>query len=157
MPLVARSVPNASYTIIGDGSDLVSLKSLARRMGVAERVQFAGRVDDDALFRAYRECDVFALPSAKEGFGLVFIEAMAARKPVVAARAGGTGEVVLDGETGALVDYANVRELADQLIALLNDGERRRRMGAAGRCRVEERFTFKRYVERVAELMAIEN
>lgn len=157
LPLVVDRFPNVSYKIVGNGNDVGRLQSLMSRTGVERHVQLMGALDDSALFRAYKECDVFVLPSAKEGFGLVFIEAMAAGKPVIAARAGGAGEVVLHADTGLLIDYGNVRELADQLRVLLNNVELRRRMGVAARRRVEEQFTFDRYVTRVAELIGTAN
>jgi glycosyltransferase involved in cell wall biosynthesis len=154
MVQVLKRVPGAIYTVVGSGRDVVRLMALADHLGVSEHVHFAGRLDESALGRAYQNCDVFALPSAKEGFGIVFLEAMAAGKPVIAARAGGVPEVVSDGITGVLIDYGDAVALADVLVGLLKDAGRRRRLGVCGRRRVATHFTFEHYVKRLAELAA---
>ena len=89
MPAVLQTVPAARLRIVGTGSDLPRLKELAARLGVADSVEFAGFVDDEHLRAAYRDCALFALTSSGEGFGIVFLEAMAHGKPCLGARAGG--------------------------------------------------------------------
>lgn len=116
------------------------LEAIARALGVADRVAFAGhREDAAAVLGAF---DVFVVPSLFEPFGRVVIEAMAASRPVVASRAGGVPEIVLDGETGLLVPPGDDAALAEAVLALLGDEERARRLGAAGRRRVAEAFTL---------------
>ena len=115
------------------------LRAEAERLGVAKRVVFAGyRGDVPALLAG---CDVFCLPSSAEGLPLVVLEAMAHGRPVVATPAGGTAELVVDGETGILVPPADASALADALRSLLADPERARRMGEAGRRRVLAEFS----------------
>lgn len=116
------------------------------------RVVFAGYRDDvPALLSG---CDVFCLPSAMEGLPLVVLEAMAQGKPVVATAVGGTPELVVDGETGILVPPGDVAALARALDGLLRDPERARRMGEAGRSRVEREFTLAASTARVLSLYA---
>lgn len=134
------ALPALRYTVVGEGDALPSLQALAARLGVADRVRFLGRVSDERRAEELRRCDVFALPSAGEGFGIVYLEAMAYGKPCVAARVGGAPEVVLDGQTGLVVPPA-VGPLREALSAL-SDGALRRRLGRAGRARVAERFTY---------------
>jgi phosphatidyl-myo-inositol dimannoside synthase len=153
MPRVLDCIPNATHTVIGSGNDVGRLQSITRRLGIDKHVRFVGPASDAALTKAYGSCDLFALPSAKEGFGLVYLEAMAAGKPVVAARAGGTSEVVVDGMTGLLVDYGDVAALTNALVRLLSNRRLRADMGDAGRTRVEDEFSFDRYVARLSELL----
>jgi glycosyltransferase involved in cell wall biosynthesis len=128
------------------------LRAEAERLGVAGRVVFAGyRSDVPALLAG---CDVFCLPSSKEGLPLVVLEAMAQGKPVVATAVGGTPELVLDGVTGLLVPPGDARALADALGALLADPARARRLGEAGRERVLREFSADAAAERVLELYA---
>lgn len=115
LPAVRQSVPGTRLQIIGSGGDLPRLVKLAAQRGVADSVEFAGFVDDQKLRAAYRNCTFFALPSYSEGFGLVFLEAMARGKPCLGARAGATPEII-DQTAGVLVTYGNVHQIADQLI-----------------------------------------
>ena len=132
------------------GAYEAELRADAERHGVAGRVLFAGyRSDVPALLAG---CDVLCLPSRIEGLPLVVLEAMAQARPVVATAVGGTPEVVVDGETGFLVPPDDVEALADALARVLDDPERARRMGEAGRARVEREFSLAAAAERVLSL-----
>jgi glycosyltransferase involved in cell wall biosynthesis len=111
LPLIRRGYPTARLRIVGQGDDLPRLTALATRLGVSGSVDFLGPIDDEALRAEYAACDMFALPSRREGFGLVYLEAMTHGKPCIAARAGGAPEVVNDS-VGALVEYGNLADLA---------------------------------------------
>ena len=115
MPAVRQIVPATRLRIVGTGSDLPRLKELAVRLGVADSVEFVGFVDDEHLREAYRDCALFALPSSSEGFGIVFLEAMAHGKPCLGARAGAVPEII-DGSSGVLVDSGDIPQLATQLV-----------------------------------------
>lgn len=118
MPGILAGSARAHLRIVGDGDDLDRLRDLARGLGLAEAVSFTGRVDDSALRAEYAACDLFALPSAKEGFGLVYLEAMAWGKPCIAARAGGAPEVV-DDTVGRLVEYGDLAGIAKAVADLV--------------------------------------
>jgi glycosyltransferase involved in cell wall biosynthesis len=118
MPLVRREYPTARLRIVGTGDDQPRLVALAQRIGVAGSVDFTGPIDDEALRAEYAACDLFALPSRKEGFGLVYLEAMAYGKPCIGARAGGVPEVI-DDTVGRLVEYGNIPDLADAVCELV--------------------------------------
>lgn len=139
---LAPSFPDALFVIAGEGDDRNRLEALAREHGVSDRVAFKGGVTDRELIELYRNCDVFSMPSSQEGFGIVFLEAMAFKKPVIGGNHGGTPEVILDNETGFLVEHGDVAALAEKIGILLRDPELCKRMGEAGRRRVEENFTF---------------
>jgi glycosyltransferase involved in cell wall biosynthesis len=118
LPLIRREFPSARLRIVGKGDDQPRLAALAARPGAAGSVDFLGPIDDESLRAEYAACDLFALPSRKEGFGLVYLEAMVYGKPCIGARAGGTPEVISD-EAGALVEYGNLTDLAAAVTDLI--------------------------------------
>lgn len=123
----------------GDGWYETQLHQLAAELGVQEDVLFVGRQDNP--FPMFDAMDVLVLPSnVREGFGMVLVEAMARRKPVVGSRIGGIPEVVQEGVTGFLVPPGNDVVLADTILRLADDSELAYRMGLAGRQRVEQFF-----------------
>ena len=145
LPAVIQEIPTIQYYVIGDGTDLERHKALAKERGVDDRVHFLGSVNASMLHAYYRACDVFVMPSAGEGFGIVYLEAMSHGKPVVAARSGAAPEVVLDGITGRLVAYGSKEQLADVLMELCLDPKQRHRLGSAGHRRLHDNFTFKHF------------
>ena len=118
MPAVSGKIPSARLRIVGRGDDLPRLLELARQLGVAESVDFLGYVDDARLRDELRSCRLFALPSRKEGFGLVFLEAMAHGRPCLGARAGGIPEVI-SPESGMLADYGDALGIARAAVEAL--------------------------------------
>lgn len=153
---VALTIPDVHYVVVGDGSDLARHKALATELGVADRVEFTGSVSDATLRAHYRDCDVFVLPSAAEGFGFVFLEAMHYAKPIIAANSGATPEVVRDQETGLLVEYGDIEQLANAITSLCRDAGLRRRLGAAGKIRLHENFTFDQFRQRFGKIVSHE-
>ncbi|MEN9936589.1 MAG: hypothetical protein RLZZ387_3168 [Chloroflexota bacterium] len=134
MPLVRRDVPGARALIVGDGPEHAALLRLHAELGLRDATWLLGAVpDDDDLARMYQRADVFCLPSVQEGFGIVFLEAMASGLPVVATRSAAIPEVVPDGLAGTLVPPGDVDALAGALVALLQCPRRRARLGALGR------------------------
>ena len=101
---LAEEIPNIAYLIVGDGSDRSRLEDEARRLGVAERVIFAGRVDEERKADHYRLADAFVMPGRGEGFGIVYLEALACGVPVVGSVLDGSRDALLDGRLGVLVD-----------------------------------------------------
>jgi glycosyltransferase involved in cell wall biosynthesis/GT2 family glycosyltransferase len=134
----------ARVRIAGDGPERASLEALARRLGVAEHVEYLGWVADASDFWA--SCDVAVVPShqAVESFGLAALEAMACGRPVVATRNGGLAELVADGESGFLVPPGDTGALAAALRAYEEDPQLRAAHGAAARARCEARFDIAR-------------
>jgi phosphatidylinositol alpha-1,6-mannosyltransferase len=147
MAALRARVPGARYLIVGDGEERPRLESLARDVGVADRVVFAGAVDGSLLPACYAACDVFLMPNRidhgdVEGFGIVFLEAAATERPAIGGASGGVGEAVADGVTGLLVSGENVGELAGAIERLAADRALCRRLGRAGRQRVLRSFTW---------------
>ncbi len=119
MPAIRLGIPDAILRLVGRGDDVPRLQALAARYGVADAVQFLGYVGDRDLTRELHTCRLFALPSKKEGFGLVFLEAMARGRPCLGARAGGVPEVITP-ESGVLIDYGDIAGIATSAIRALN-------------------------------------
>jgi glycosyltransferase involved in cell wall biosynthesis len=149
MSIVRKEMPLARLLIIGEDdrqamrtSFTAELKTLVGELGLSDHVIFTGqRTDMPALFAA---SDVFALPSFEEPFGLVFVEAMAMKKPVVALDNGGAVEIVEHGRTGLLSSTGDQAALTANLLTLLRDPALRARMGECGRGQVEAHFTPER-------------
>jgi glycosyltransferase involved in cell wall biosynthesis len=155
MRLVAERHPEARLVVVGapqQGSEeyVADLRHLAAGPGLAGKIVFAGERRD--VPRLMAACDIFALASLWEGFGLVFAEAMAAGKPVVATRVSGVPEVVVDGETGLLVPSEQVASLADALLRIAGDPAERRRLGRNGYLRVRQQFSAPRMVDQTLDL-----
>ncbi len=125
---------------------------LAAELGLEDCVTFSGRVSREELVRLYNRAQLVVSPSLYEGFGLPAAEAMACGVPVVATTAGAFPEVIEDGATGLLVPPADPAALADAIGRLMSDAALRRRMGEAGRARIEEHFTWRETARRTAGL-----
>lgn len=151
LPAVLREVGAVDYRVVGRGADVPRLKELAKELGVARHVTFAGGLGDRELRDEYRRCSLFVMPSEKEGFGIVFLEAMAHGKAVVGGAHGGTPSVVADGRTGLLVKRTDTVGLARALVRLLGDSALRERMGRAGRERLLSEFTFDKFENNLDE------
>lgn len=121
--------------------------------GWFDRVMIRGEVDDVALDQAFRDCDIFVAPSRFESFGLIYVEAMSAARPVVAARSGAATEIVVDGVTGTLVDSGDPAALESALQHLVDDPEARRTMSIAGRERFLHHFTVAAMADRFLALL----
>ncbi len=137
LPQLLKQHPKLQYVIVGTGECYKILRKQIDQLGLSEHVVFTGRVDDDELHAWYHVCDVFvlgnrALQNDIEGFGMVFLEAGAAGKPVVGGRSGGGVEAVQDGVTGYLTDPENAEDLTEKLNQLLHNASLRERMGKAG-------------------------
>ena len=154
-------VPELFLHVVGDGECRAALESLARELGIESRVRFAGRIDMDAagtaaLQAAYADADVFCLPSTDraESFGIVLLEAMRARLPVIASAIPGSGVnfVVQPDVTGLLVPPGDVAALAAALRRLAADPALRENLGASGERRWRDDFTLDRAAARTLDL-----
>jgi glycosyltransferase involved in cell wall biosynthesis len=146
----AADAPDARLVIAGDGALKSRLQAQARTLGVADRVHFLGWRTD--ALRVFAGLDIFLMPSLWEGFGLVLLEAMSQRLPIVASDVSAIPEVVADGTTGLLVPPRDVPRLAAALRLLLTDAPLRQHMGLLGEDRLEERFTAGRMVDETLTL-----
>jgi phosphatidyl-myo-inositol dimannoside synthase len=111
LPRLIKEKPNIAYLIAGDGTDRSRLEDKVKRLGLTEHVVFAGLIDEEEKIFHYRLADAYIMPSRFEGFGIVFLEAMACGIPVVASKVDGSREAVRDGKLGILIDPDNPEEI----------------------------------------------
>jgi phosphatidylinositol alpha-1,6-mannosyltransferase len=149
LPMIRQRVPDAALLVVGGGPYRSTLQRLAREAGVADAVRFTGAVPWQELPAHHAAGDVFAMPCRTrrrgldvEGLGIVYLEASATGRPVVAGDSGGAPDAVLDGETGYVVGGRDVAVLVDRVAALLADQALARRMGTAGRAWVERNWRW---------------
>jgi glycosyltransferase involved in cell wall biosynthesis len=153
--LAMLSDTSLQCVIAGEGNDRPYLERMARRCGVSDCTHFVGAVSDAELARLYSECVAFVLPSGKEGFGIVFLEAMHFGAPVIAAREKGAVDVVEHEETGLLVTYGDAVGIANAIRRLLNEPDLCARLIQNGRRLVGPSgpFSFQAYVGRLSSLL----
>ena len=155
LPAVKRVLPDVRYILGGRGPDRSRVLQLISELGVTDSVILAGYIPDYDLSSFYNLCDVFAMPSGGEGFGIVFLEALACGKPVIAGNTDGSVDAVLNGRLGVLVDPGNVDEISMALMQVLS---KRRplqilKQPDALRSGVINAYGYKRFVERVREII----
>lgn len=127
--IATTALPAPRLTLIGGGPLEASLREDAARLGIAERVTFRSGLSDEEIVEAYRAADIVCVPSLQEGQGIVALEAQACGAPVVATRAGGLAEAVVEGVTGLVVEPGDVPALAEALAGMASDSEARRDYG----------------------------
>lgn len=147
----AARIDNAVCVIVGDGPERASLTALAERLGIKDRVRFTGFSSDAVSY--INAMDIFVLPSEKEGFPRVILEAMLMARPVVAFDVAGAGEEIIDGKTGIILKGNGPEAIAEAIRQIASGGEGRiSAMGAAGRGRVIAEFEIARYVSGVCDI-----
>ncbi|MEP7287489.1 MAG: glycosyltransferase family 4 protein [Chloroflexota bacterium] len=149
---IVQRFPNTHYVIVGDGPLREHLQTQVVQSSLQQHVHFLGwRESARAMLPAF---DVLLMPSLWEGFGLVLLEAMAARLPVIASKVSAMPEIVVDGQTGYLVPPADSAALAERLTELFSNREFGQALGAAGRQRLERDFSVPRMVEGTLKVYA---
>jgi phosphatidylinositol alpha-1,6-mannosyltransferase len=163
LPGVVAQVPNLTYAVAGDGDDRARLERLAGELGLADHVAFTGAISDAALARLYRRSEIFVLPARTviedrhpkgEGFGIVYLEAMAFGKPVIGPNDGAPAELIRDGENGLLVSPEDPRSVGEALLRLLGDPMAARAMGERGGRWVNQHYSYDCFRERLREVLA---
>jgi phosphatidylinositol alpha-1,6-mannosyltransferase len=149
--------PDLLYCIIGDGDERGALERMVEEEGLAQHVQFLGEADDQQLIAAYQQCDLFILPNRQvgqdiEGFGMVFLEAQACGRPVVAGASGGTAEAVNAPASGRVIPCETPELIAPTVAELLRDPARLDAMGRVGREWVAANFDWSALAEQAREL-----
>jgi phosphatidylinositol alpha-1,6-mannosyltransferase len=152
-PAVVARVPGARLVIVGDGDDAGRLRRLVAEGPVAGAVRFTGFLTRADLDAEYAAADLFALPSRGEGFGLVYLEAMAHGLACIGSVADAASEVIDDGRTGVLVEPDDIRSLGRVIADLLESPDRRRALGEAGRARVGAAFQYEQFRDRLVSLL----
>jgi phosphatidylinositol alpha-1,6-mannosyltransferase len=122
LPAIVAAMPNVVYLIAGHGADRTRLEALARSLGIANHVVFAGRVAPDELPQLYRLADLFVMPSTQEGFGIVFLEAAASGLRAIGGNADGSIDALGDGAIGAAIDPDDSAALVRAIVNGLDGG-----------------------------------
>jgi phosphatidylinositol alpha-1,6-mannosyltransferase len=152
-PQVTAAVHGAMLHIVGDGPDRPVLTGLAAASAASANIVFHGFVDERGLSDHYARARVYAMPSRGEGFGLVYIEAMRHGLPVIASIRDAAPEVVVDGQTGYVVDQDDPGALADVVIRLLRDPRHAQELGTAGQQRWQANFRYGAFRDRFGAML----
>jgi glycosyltransferase involved in cell wall biosynthesis len=140
MAVLKNERETAVLEIAGTGDDLPRLRKKAEIACVNDRIVFRGALTDSELESAFRSCDLFALPSSGEGFGIAFLEAMSYAKPCLGADCGGIPEVITPGVDGYLVPYGSVSEIAERIRLFSRDRKLTASLGANGYEKVAQNY-----------------
>ena len=149
LPGIRMRIPNVHYILVGKGNDRTRVEELAAVLNVQDIVTFAGFVPDEELCDHYNLCDLFAMPSKGEGFGIVYLEALACGKPVLGGDQDGAVDALCQGELGVLVDPDSVKDIVDTIVAILQ-GEYSHELlynPQALRAAVTEKFGFAQFMQ----------
>jgi glycosyltransferase involved in cell wall biosynthesis len=146
---VARCT-DANLVLLGPGPERQALMEMARQLGIAHRVHFAGAVSDPA--EHLRAADIFVLPSVAEGMSNSLLEAMATGLPCVVSGIGGNADLITDGQTGRLIAEPSPQSWSSTLIELLENPAEASRLRVSARNRIEREFDLRVVVDRYAEL-----
>src|SRR6202041_273650 len=153
LPRLLHEWTDLQLVAVGDGDDREWLEQIAKSSGVQGHVHFYTGLSNAELAACYSACEIFALPSRGEGFGLVYLEAMARGKPVIGGAHGGAPEVIEDGVTGYLVPHGDAAQLATSIETLLSDPAMAQKMGGRGRQRVEREFRFSVFAKSLKKIL----
>ena len=153
LPRLLTRWPELQLVLVGTGDDRAWLEDLTEKNGVLRHVHFLTGLNYSELAACYSACEIFALPSRGEGFGLVYLEAMACGKPVIGGAHGGAPEIIEDGVTGYVVPHGDPIHLATCIEALLKDPEHAKEMGARGRRRTEHEFRFNTFAKSLKKIL----
>ncbi|MCX5829829.1 MAG: glycosyltransferase family 4 protein [Deltaproteobacteria bacterium] len=137
--IIMEKIPNVIFLIVGDGPDIPELRNQVKKRGLANIFRIVGPQTDIAQF--YEMMDVFVLTSEREAFSVALLEANASGLPAVVFDVGGNKEIVVHGETGYVVPFADCEQFADRLTALLADDALRKKMGSEAKQRTENNFS----------------
>ncbi len=149
---LAPAFPQLRCRIIGEGPDRARFETLAKSLGLEQRVHFLGRRSRAEVADAMRSCSVFALPSRCEGLGCVYLEAMACGKPVIACCKQGIEEIIDHGNNGWLIRVDGLEELVQALQTLLTSADLRTRIGEAARQTILTRLTLAHQAQQLAQI-----
>ena len=151
-PEIVRRVPNVRFFLVGDGILLEHLQSRARDYGILDNFVFAGLVDRTRIPEMISAMDIVVHTSLREGLARVLPQALAMGKPCVSFDIDGAPEVVINGQTGYLVEAFDSKDLADRIVELLEDGDLRSRFGRSGRLHVDPNFRAEKMVADISEV-----
>ena len=135
--MLSQKHPNVLLKIIGEGNEKINLERMSRKLEIADRVEFLGRIENEEMPRYYQEASIFVLPSLNEGMSNAMLEALSSGLPIIATNTGGTKELVKDGENGFIIKMKDAKDIADKIETLIKDENLRREMGENSRKKAE--------------------
>jgi glycosyltransferase involved in cell wall biosynthesis len=153
LPRLLMQWPDLQLALVGSGDDRAWLEDLAEKTGVSMHVHFLSGMSYTEIAACYAACEIFALPSRGEGFGFVYLEAMACGKPVIGGAHGGAPEIIQDGATGYLVPHGDPIQLATAIQTLLADPAHAKEMGARGKKAVEQEYRFQAFAKSLKKIL----
>lgn len=154
MALLKRRNVECVLQVVGEGPLKPELASLARELAVEDRVEFMGRVSDARLAEAYAQACLFAMPSSKEGFGIVFLEAWLHGLPVICGTEDAAAEIIADGVDGFAVNPSDTETLAAKIAMLLDHPDMAAAMGEAGAGKVRSRYLMEHVKGNLEKIIA---
>ena len=154
MPEILKQVPNLIYVILGDGEEIKDLQSKIKNLKLKNNIEIINQTADQERNSWYNAGDIFIMTSRNidgdfEGFGIVYLEANLAGKPVIAGKSGGVGDAVVDGLNGLLVDPINTEEIASVVIKLAQNPGWRQKLGEQGRERAISDFNWEKQINKI--------
>jgi len=152
--LVKKEVKDA-YLVVGGArhpGEWKTVQKLTKELGLENDVKFIDVLPNERIKDILDCCDVFCLTSEKEPFGYVYLEAMACEKPVMGFNVGGASDIIIDGQNGHLINFGNLEDYAKKIVMLLQDNQKKMKMGKIGRKYVEKRFTIEEATEKRLKL-----
>lgn len=153
LPMIIQVFPDVKYQIIGDGVLRKELEGLAASLGVSDAVEFKGRVSDEDLAKSYEEALIFVMPSEKEGFGIVFLEAWLRNVPVICGTEDASHEVVSHGVDGFAIHHDDIGLIAEKIIHLLTNPDEAKLMGQLGEQKVREKYLMSNFITNLFNLL----
>jgi len=158
LPEVLRQVPDLVYAIIGDGPEEENIKKLVAGLKLKKNVLMIDNADNEERNAWYNVCGIFIMPARQigndfEGFGIVYLEANLANKPVIAGDSGGVRDAVVDGLNGLLVNPENKEEITEAIIKLVRDENLRKKLGEKGRERTIKEFSWEKQIGKIYNLI----
>ncbi len=152
---VKKDIPNILLLIIGRGDMISEYKDMAQKMGIEDNIVFKTSVEDPDLVAYYKLSDVVVLPTVSnaEGFGMVLIEAGAAKKPVIGTNVGGVPFVIIENETGYLIPPKDVTSLAKKILEVVSDKKLQNRLGNNGYSQAVEKYSWEKQINKTDSIL----
>ena len=151
--LIVKDIPDVKLKIIGNGIAKDKLKKLVKELKLEDNVKFFGKLDEyKDVIKEIKKSELLVLPSTREGFGMVLVEANACYKPVIAYKSGGVVEVIDNNYNGFLVEERNIHELSEKIKYLLKNKDIAKEMGKYGRKKVEKMFVWDKVVKEIEKV-----
>ena len=151
--IIKKNIKDVKLTVVGDGNYVMYYKKLCKNLGITRNVVFKGKLIGRNLIEQYQKSNVSVLPSLSESFGIVLIEAMACKRPVIGSNIGGILSVIDNNENGLLVPPKDPEALADAIMEILKNSKLAKKMGENGYKKVKENFLWDKQIEKTKKII----